>query len=145
MKLMKEIKAILISHSDIIIKSLCQIILGMIGALLVIIFIAKPYASSEPKIFVVNVTEIVDRFIKSQTPLNLPDDELRQRVKLFSSTLEQELKQTAFQNKTLIMPSQAVIAGAYDLTYEITKKLDKTLAHLSGGAQASNVTNDQTP
>ena len=43
------------------------------------------------------------------------------------------------------MPSQAVIAGAYDLTYEITKKLDKTLAHLSGGAQASNVTNNQTP
>jgi hypothetical protein len=128
-EIIKRIKITL--NSKTLIKALYHITLGMVGALLIVIFVAKPFSSSEPmklKIFVVDITGIVDNFVKTQSSLNLPIATLHERARLFSTELEQALNQVAAKNHAILMPTQAVLAGAVNITDQITNKLDKAMA-----------------
>jgi hypothetical protein len=71
----------------------------------------------------VNVTGIVREFVQSQTKLNLPPKALEQHVKSFGHQLESTLKTLSNEYHVILMPQEAVIAGAQDLTPLVRQQL----------------------
>jgi len=109
---------------SIITKGLYQIFLGMVGALLIFMLLNKGTHSNEPKIYVVDVVNIVNEFIKTQSQLNLPQEELHKRVRSFSDNLERSLERIAIeQPQVILLPRQAVLSGGIDITADIKKGL----------------------
>ncbi len=95
---------------------------GVLGALLVFI-IANFFTPSIPSIGTVNITNLVDRFIKEETIKNLPPDTLKKEVKAFGNHLEKELKAFSAKNHLILLPAEAVIAGSHDYTALIRERL----------------------
>lgn len=95
---------------------------GMLGALIIMI-IAHFIVSPKPTVGTVNITGLVDRFIKTETEKNLPPDILKQEVKVFGQNLEKELKLFSAKNHIVLLPAEAVIAGGQDYTVIIKERL----------------------
>ena len=96
----------------------------MLGAILVLIithFISQP----TKKIVTVNITGIVNQFIKDETHKNLPNETIEKEVKNFGNKLESTMKQYANQHNLVLLPSEAVIAGSTDYTDIFTKYLNE--------------------
>jgi hypothetical protein len=84
-----------------------QLFVGMIGA----------------QIGTVNITGMVNAFVKSQANLNLPSNELNEKVKVFGKNLEASLHEVANEKKVVLLPSEAVIAGGVDYTDYVKQRL----------------------
>ena len=95
---------------------------GMLGSM-VIFTIFYIYAPRHQNIAVVNVTAIVNDFIKNESKLNKSQEELTKETKQFGVTLEKTLKQFSKENNLLLMPSEAVFAGSQDYTSVIKNKI----------------------
>lgn len=102
------------------------LILGLLSTafmMLIIYFIAP----QKPAIATVDVTRMVNQFVQAQIKLNLPKQELQQRVKTFGAQLETTLNAVAKKQKVVLVPSEAVIAGGKDLTPLVQKDLEHLL------------------
>lgn len=95
---------------------------GMLGALIIFMFM-NFYISPTPSIGTVNITSLVDRFIKQESQKNLSPDVLKQEVKTFGMTLEKALQIFSKQNHLVLLPAEAVIAGSHDYTALIRQRL----------------------
>lgn len=95
---------------------------GVLGALIVFI-IAHFFVRPLPVIGTVNITHLVDRFIKEESAKNLSPDTLKNEVKIFSLKLERELKTVSAKHHLILLPSEAVIAGSHDYTKLIRERL----------------------
>lgn len=95
---------------------------GMLGAL-VVFMLMNAFISPVQSIGTVNITSLVDRFIKEETQKNLPPDTLKQEVKAFGMNLEKELTVFSKQNHLILLPTEAVIAGSQDYTQLIKGRL----------------------
>lgn len=96
---------------------------GVLGALFVFI-VVNIFSSTTPSIGTVNITSLVDRFIKEESLKNLPPNILKQEVKVFGRNLEKELKHFSAKNHLILLPSEAVIAGSHDYTALIMERLE---------------------
>ena len=72
---------------------------------------------------VVNITGIVDKFVQAEAKNNLLPEELKKRVQIFGTSLEKVLHDISVKKRVVLMPSEAVIAGAKDYTQEVQKLL----------------------
>jgi len=101
---------------------------GMLGALVIIFifsFMQKPF----PTIATVNITGIVDRFIKEESHKNLEPNLLKKEVKEFGNKVDFVLSHYSKQNNIIFFPSEAVIAGGKDYTPAIINDIN----HLDSG------------
>ena len=98
---------------------------GMLGALVGFMLI-NSFISPAPSIGTVNITNLVDRFIKQEAQKNLPPETLKQEVKIFGINLEKELKIFSKQNHLVLLPTEAVISGSHDYTALIKQRLMNT-------------------
>lgn len=96
---------------------------GILGAITVFVvvqlFHAAPY-----KIGTVNITGIVDQFVKHETKKNAGEDVTRAEVKKYGLHLESELKQFSKENHLVLLPSEAVISGSNDYTVIIQQRMN---------------------
>jgi hypothetical protein len=103
---------------------------GMSGAL--IILCLSHFFMPYQKIGTVNVTGILDQFIKENTNKAISSDQLKMKVHLFGQTLEETLQVISKKEHVLLLPREAVMAGSMDYTPVVTEHLKKSL---SGGKQ----------
>jgi hypothetical protein len=98
---------------------------GMGGALLILCLyhICIPYQ----KIGTVNVTGILDQFIKENATKTISPNQLKMKVHLFGQTLEKTLQVLSKEEHVLFLPREAVIAGSMDYTSIVTRQLKKSL------------------
>ncbi len=90
-------------------------IFGMLGALF-ISFILQVFEKPKNHIATVNVTKLVNQFVKETTKKNPSQDVLKKEVSKYGANLESTLKYIAKQESVILLPSEAVIAGAPDYT-----------------------------
>lgn len=106
-----------------------QLLVGMLGASILFIFFHilvpnKPIAT-------VDVTHIVNDFVKSESHSKLSKSEMEIKTNNFSRALENALRQAANNQQLIIMPKEAVIAGAKDVTADVEKSVQIKLARTS--------------
>ena len=73
---------------------------------------------------VVNVTAIIDQFVKSKAHQNLSIEIQKEHVKNFGLHLEAALQTIAKKQHVVLLPSEAVIAGAHDYTAAVEDALN---------------------
>lgn len=71
----------------------------------------------------VNITGIIDQFVKLESKNNLPAAEIKAQVKKFSFSLDQVLKIVSNKKNVILVPSEAVFAGAKDYTAEVLEQV----------------------
>lgn len=99
---------------------------GMLGSMFIftIFYMTVP---KPQKIAIVNVTAIVNEFIKNESKQNTSQEDLTSETKQFGVTLEKVLKQFSKENNLILMPSEAVFAGSQDYTFVIKKKVQSII------------------
>ncbi|MHB1948906.1 MAG: TrbI F-type domain-containing protein [Gammaproteobacteria bacterium] len=95
---------------------------GMLGALF-IFMIVHIVDKDRIQIGTVNITGIVDQFIKQESEKNLQPDILKKEVKHFGSNLNKQLQEISKEKNIILMPSEAIIAGSRDFTSLIYQRL----------------------
>ena len=102
---------------------LTSTLFGMIGALIITVMMHMMVAP--PTSFAtVNITGLVGQFVQLEAKRNVPPDQLRREVKQYGATLERELKSFAKQKHLVLLPTEAVIAGAHDYTDQIDHQIN---------------------
>jgi hypothetical protein len=86
-------------------------------------FLLRSFQATSP-IGVVNITGIVDQFIKTQAKENISAIELKKSVLVFGANLEKTLHELSNKKHVVLMPAEAVIAGATDYTPTVLKSLN---------------------
>jgi len=104
-------------------KDIYQFLLGALGALCVLFIYHALEGHQQPRIATVNLTGVVNNFIKAQVGQQLSQEEQQRRVKAFGSSLEKTMKEIALKHHVVLMPSEAVIAGARDYTPVLQQRL----------------------
>lgn len=110
-------------NSPDITKDIYQFLLGALGAVTImfVFHIIEPH--QKPRIGTVNVTALIDTFVKAQTNQKLTGAEQQQRVKTFGQTLEKTMAEISAKQHMVLMPSEAVIAGEIDFTPQVQQQL----------------------
>lgn len=101
---------------------LTNILYGMIGAVIVL-GVAHWINPPAKPVAVVNLTGLVNGYIKEMAKMHLPKNIEKRQVKLFASQLEISIKQMSQKKNVVIMPAEAVIAGSQNLTSELLKNI----------------------
>jgi Type-F conjugative transfer system protein (TrbI_Ftype) len=108
--------------------------LGLGAAIGFMLLLCKLVPLHTQTLATVDVTGLVRQFVRSQANLNLPHETREQQVKAFGHQLETTLKAIAKERHVVLMPQEAVISGAVDLTPLVKARLntgdsisDKTL------------------
>lgn len=117
-KLLSKLKEILFSITA------SQIVSGMLGAVVILLFMHITEPRLQP-LATVDVTNIVNQFVKSQAKLNLPPQELQQRVTKFGQQLQMVLDNTSKKYHAVLIVQEAIVSGAHDLTPEVRAQLNK--------------------
>ena len=110
-----------------IVGYLPQIVFGMVGALIMqifFIFLIHP----APSIATVNITGMVDSFVKETAKQTLTPDTMKQKVSQFGEGLNKTLQVLSDKKHLIIVPSEAVIVGATDLTETVQRNIKEGLA-----------------
>jgi len=103
-------------------RMLTSIFLGMIGAILILILVH--FMSSPPiKIGTVNITQLINRYIKLEAQKNVSPEELKKEVRTYGNRLNKELQIFSAKNHVVLFPSEAIIAGGKDYTSYIGAKM----------------------
>ena len=100
-------------------------LLGLVLVLLIVNYSILHW--QKPTIAKVDVTKLVNQFVQAQLKLNLSQTEVQQRVKIFGHELELTLNKIAKKKQVVLLPSEAIIVGANDLTPQITQELNSFL------------------
>lgn len=95
---------------------------GMLGCLIVFIA-AHLFNPTTSTIGTVNITGIINHFIKQESNKNLSPDVLKQEVSEFGNKLEATLHQLAKEKHITLFPSEAVISGSQDYTGVVNQKM----------------------
>lgn len=104
-------------------KILSQVLFGMLGACLMQLF----FIHHAEHVATVNITSMVDSFVKETAKQKLTPDEMKQKVTHFSEVLNILLQRSARQKHLVLVPTEAVIAGAFDITDEIQQNTHEAL------------------
>jgi hypothetical protein len=83
--------------------------------------------SCRNRVVTIDIKEIVNEFINKQSARQLSDEDLNKLADKFSDDLGVYIDRTAKKDGVVIMPKQAVITGAKDITGEIKRQLFKDL------------------
>ncbi len=127
MKNILEKLTTIFGSKEVIFPILQQIIMGMIGAAIVLLS-AHVFSPEKPRIGTVDVTGIYGDFIKTEAGLKLPTDKLQQQVKVFGGTLEGTMHEISEKQHVVLVPSQAVLAGNYkDYTPLVREKIQQAM------------------
>jgi hypothetical protein len=106
---------------------MCQITL-IVVVVFVTLRICDVYrAYRGPNIGVVNITGIVNEFVKNKGRSNLSQAELKRQVHLFGESLEKVLRAVGAKNRLVLMPAEAVITEAKDYTQEVQQELSQAI------------------
>lgn len=101
---------------------------GLLGALTV--FAVVYYHDAKPsKVATVNITAMVDQFIKQEAKKNLPQEVLKSEVKTFGKALEKELQELSKKHHLVLLPSEAVIAGSKDYTVIVRERMARKMQY----------------
>lgn len=106
-----------------ILQALSQLCFGMVGALLILAITHK----TSPVIATVNITGLEDSFIRETSSQSITDLEKKQKVEQFAKALSQTVVQIAKEKHLVLVPSQAVMSDAPDLTPEVARLVKKGL------------------
>ena len=87
--------------------------------------------SHKNTIATVHLTTLIQQQVKRLARTNMPQAEIKKRLILFANTLDKTIKQMAKEHNMIIMPSEAVIAGAEDVTPELAKRLEKSISTIN--------------
>ena len=96
-----------------------QLLTGMLGAAL--LFILFHLIEPSQPIATVDVTGMINRFIKSEVAAKLPAEQMQKQVQLFGNTLENTLHTIVREQQVILLPKEAVIAGAKDLSAQVNR------------------------
>src|SRR5579872_4798914 len=88
---------------------------GMLGSLF-IFMIVHLMGNPSMKWGTVNVTGMVNLYVKQESQKNISPDILKKEVKQFGTILDQNLQQFSKENHVTLLLSEAVIAGIPDYT-----------------------------
>lgn len=99
-----------------------SLLFGMLGALIIFVLV---HCMEKPniKLATVNITGIVDRFIKIESEKISSPETLKKEVKQFGVALDKELRIFSKEKGIVLMPSEAVIAGTPDYTSTVLEHL----------------------
>jgi hypothetical protein len=84
-------------------------------------------ATPHSKIITLDVTQLSKVYLKTLAKQSLTETESRKAVQSYATQLEITLQKIADDNHWIILPKEAVIQGAPDLTDEIQTILHQTL------------------
>ena len=79
--------------------------------------------SSPRAIGAVNITRVVNEYVKSHAEQGLSPEAQAKAIRAFGQQLENQLKQLAEEEHVVLLPSEAVIAGARDYTSALQARL----------------------
>jgi hypothetical protein len=99
---------------------------GISGALIVLCL--SHFFMPCQKIGTVNVTGILDQFIKENANKTVSSDQLKMKVHLFGQTLEETLQVISKKEHVLLLPREAVVVGSTDYTPLVTEQLKNSLS-----------------
>ena len=86
-------------------------------------FIPRPM----PAIGVVNITGIINDFVTTESKATISPEDLRAKVRFFGNALEKIVQDISVKKRVVLMPSEAVIAGAKDYTEQVQTLLVRAL------------------
>lgn len=119
-----QIKSIIELIKNNIFEKANSFLFGMLGAATVLMI--NHYIILPPnKIVTVNISGIVDNFIKQESKKNLDADIVKKEVSSFGKNLETKLSEFSKKNHFILLPSEAVITGANDYTNVINKSIQE--------------------
>jgi hypothetical protein len=75
------------------------------------VVVQRLHSRPQVKIGVVNITGIVEQFIKEQAEQKLSPAEIKKEVRNFGDKLEQLMREVSRRERIVLLPSEAVIAG----------------------------------
>jgi len=107
----------------------CAYLFGMLGALTLFV-ITHFLVISPPTIGTVNVSGIVEQFIRQESRKNLSQEILKKEVRTFGVLLDQVVKDYAKQHNVSLFLREAVVAGGRDYTSEINKIMQHDVANI---------------
>jgi type-F conjugative transfer system protein TrbI len=106
-------------------KDFYQLLLGALGAVIVMLLFHLIEPHPKPRIGTVNVTALIDGFVKAQVRQKLSPTEQQERVQAFGQRLEKNLAKISAKYHVVLMPSEAVIAGSIDFTPQLQQRLSE--------------------
>ena len=112
----------------VVLTLLVPYIKWLVGCLFVFFVFSNFCGIHSQRIGTVNITGIVDGFVKTQVALKLEPKVLNERVKSFGKNLEVTLHAVAKKEGVVLMPAEAVIAGGEDYTPMVNKLLTEAAA-----------------
>ena len=92
-------------------------ITGVMGAaflLLIVHLIYPPFA-----VATVDVSDMINGFVKTEAQAKRPAEDMQKRVQAFGQALDAALKTVARKQHVVLLPKEAVIAGAKDVSQQI--------------------------
>ena len=102
-----------------------QWLIGVCSILIAFLLVRNCVFTNSPSIATVDITGIVQQFVQSQAKLNLPANQMQQRVNIFGHQLEIILQDIAKTKHVILMPQEAVIAGSVDITPLVRHRLQE--------------------
>jgi len=106
-----------------ILQALSQLALGMLGAVIVQLFLLH----HAQKIETVDITGLVKSFESEALKQKLPADELSQKVSKFGEALNAAVDKYSADNHVILVPKEVVISGAVDKTSDVRDIIKKGL------------------
>ncbi len=101
-------------------KLLAAIVGGLCAFIVVAVFVNK-----SPNLCSVNVNLIVDDFIKTMAKSNIPANALEKSTHDYMRQLQVEITKLSKEREAILLLSEAVVAGASDVTEIIKSRTDK--------------------
>lgn len=98
------------------------------GCLTVSIFLVmmSHFLSARPVLATVDMTGLIHNFVKTESTIAASVAQHQASVHVFSQELDSALKNVAEEKHVILVPKEAVIAGAVtDLTPEVAEQLEK--------------------
>ncbi len=82
-----------------------------------------------PRIGTVNITGLIDQFIKEESKKNVSSVLLKDHIRLFSQQLETTIQSISKQKQVVLVPREAVLAGSKDYTALVETHLNTVLVN----------------
>lgn len=121
-KLLNKLRGNLIMFEKVnYLSILLQLSFGMLGALIV----HGLFLSHQQQVATVNVTHLVQSFVKETAELEVTAEIKKQKTLQFGKSLNAAIEKVAQKRHVILVVSEAVVAGAPDLSDEVIKEVKK--------------------
>lgn len=107
---------------DNVVTWLLPFVAGLLGALMVNLF-TEWQRPPIPKIVTVNITKLTQDFIKQEQANALSNEVIKRDAATFGSNLDVTLKNLSTLHGFIILPSEAIMAGAIDETAYVKNEM----------------------